>query len=150
MDEIVKEILDEQNMEKRIAGMRKLNTARALMELATRYHWEDGWEIPLMMVIHARCDLGLALFLFWEFEEARLYFHNQWKAGPGDEYRLAFCQTLVEGLLKGRYPIGENKYDTGFYGMQLSPQGSYEGLVRAVKTIKAREQYPEALLYPVL
>lgn len=136
-------------LQQKIDDIRQMKSAASLMKLIQTYAWEDGFEIPLTVITHASCDLGLALFLFWELDEARSYYRGE-EQDEADEYRLAFCKTLVEGLMKGKYKAGSNKYDTGFYGADLAPEGSAVHELRALRTRRAKEHYPDPFLYPVL
>lgn len=138
----------ERDLQKRIGEVRQLKSAASLMKLMQHYNWNEGFEIPLAVITHSCCDLGLALFLFWESDDARQYYKGEHYTD--DEYLLAFCKTLVGGLLKGYYKEGCNKFDTGYYGEHLAPEGSAVHELRALRTQSARQYYADALLQPVL
>lgn len=141
-------IMFETDLQKKIAEIRQHKSAASLMKLMQQYDWSEGFEIPLAVITHSCCDLGLALYLFWQSDEARQYYKGE--SDTDDEYQLAFCKTLVDGLLKGRYKEGSNKFDTGFYGEHLFPEGSAVHELRALKTQRAQKLYADALLQPVL
>lgn len=143
-------IVYDTGLQPRIDDIRQMKNASSLMKLMQTYNWDDGFEIPLTVITHSSCDLGLALFLFWELDEVRSYYRGEESDNAADEYRLAFCKTLVEGLIKGKYKAGSNKYDTGFYGEHLAPEGSAVHELRALRTRRAKEHYPDPFLYPVL
>ncbi len=138
----------ETDLRKKIAAVRQLKSDIALMKLMHGYDWNEGFEIPLTVITHRRCDLGLALFLFWRRHEVQQYYRE--KVHIGDDYQLAFCKTLINGLLKGAYQPGNNKYDTGCYGAHLAPEGSAVHELRALRTQRAQEHYPDPFLQPVL
>ncbi|WP_118976245.1 DUF4274 domain-containing protein [Taibaiella koreensis] len=157
MNAIIERIIyQEEALPIRLELVRSLDDPQLLWALMSHYNWDDGFAIPLETVRHAQCDLGLALMLFWEFDEARIFYDNpeslkrEFYNETDNDYRTAFCQTLIDGIRNGHYQPGSNKYDTGFYGEDLDLENASRQRIRAIKTKKARERYEEAFLKPLL
>ena len=62
------------------------------------YNWDDGFETPYTVVTHKKCDLGLALMLFWEFDEPQLYYEN-----PTSEWLYSRYEMRVRLNLKQNF-----------------------------------------------
>ena len=131
----------------------------ALYRLAEEYNWNDGFEVPLAIVQNQACDLGLALMLFWEIDEPKLYVKDpdsEFLASPDyvpesqQQAKLEFCRILTEGLRESRFAHGANQYDTCFFGEELFEDGSRQAKIREIKTRKALQEYEECFLRPCL
>src|SRR5688572_915323 len=90
----------------RVREVANLETAQELKELAEYYNWDDGMSIPNAIVNHPKCDLGVALTLFW-LAEAQCWITDQ--TAP-DEYNrewAEFCESITERIRSGHYHTGE-------------------------------------------
>ncbi len=149
-------IYQEENEAKRLELTRNINDVNLLRQLVESYNWDDGYAIPLEVVKHPRCDLGLALLLFWEFDTARMYYQDplsiisEYDSEGEKKNKISFCEILISGIRNNTYKAGIIKYDTGFFGEGLYPGDERKQRIREIKTKKAREQYEEVFMKPVL
>lgn len=134
---------------------------RQLADLVTGYNWDDGFDVPLAIVRHPRCDRGLALRLFWDVDdgvgqafarggEAELTSEFSTTArydAAGFGVLVSYAEALVSGLRAGHFTVGHNAFDTGFFGDDPSLTDRQRTL-REVRTTRALREWDEALLRP--
>lgn len=86
----------------------------ALWELMSAYNWDDGFSVPLAVVLHPRCDRALALRMFWELDDAAQLHHGDGEVAIRDLYAsdaesdpdgfqalLAYCTTWWRDSARG-------------------------------------------------
>lgn len=152
----VEEILNNCNSEKRIELVNQLDNATDLFDLITNYNWGDGFELPLAVMQHKECDLGIALMLFWENDYPQLYYFDpkseflttNYESDEEIEYKIAFCKTVVEGIRSGNFKKGPNEYDTGCFGEHLHPADSRKAKIRKGNTKFKLQEFEEPFLRP--
>lgn len=136
---------------------------RALWELMSAYNWDDGFSVPLAVVLHPRCDRALALRMFWELDDAAQLHHGDGEAAIRDLYAsdaesdpdgfqalLAYCTTLVARLREGSFPPGTNRFDTGYLNLDDPSLTDRQRKMRAAHTKRAQERFEDAFLLPAL
>jgi hypothetical protein len=118
----------------RVAAVAALDSAEALQQLAYLYNWDDGFEIPTAIALHPKCDLGVALDLFW------LATAMEWYTGAigPDHYDrdwIAFSRLITEGILSGRYRKGATSFNCPVtpHVYRLRKQGVPEILFSSVR-----------------
>ncbi|MDN3694983.1 DUF4274 domain-containing protein [Chryseobacterium tructae] len=156
MNPLVHQIIyEEETLNTRLKLLHKIEDPLLLWELMSHYNWDDGFVIPLEVVKHNQCDLGLAMMLFWEFEEAKMYYEDpasivsNYDNTEESTYKSQYCKTLINGIRKGLYLSGVNKYDTGFLGEKMPIEDERKQKMRALKTKRALETYESVFLSPV-
>lgn len=135
----------------------------ALWELMSAYNWDDGFAVPLAVVSHPRCDRALALRMFWELDEAAQLHHDDEETairniyeidaqGDPDGFRtlLAYCTTLVDRLQEQSFPIGANRFDTGYFNLDDPTLTERQRTIRAAHTRLAQKRFEDGFLKPVL
>lgn len=147
----------------RDAVLREIATASdesVLRELLENYNVDDGFAVLLAAVRHPRCDRGLALWLFWEADEAAQHYYadpeelaeaygSLARYEPEDYADLvAYCATLVDGLRSGAFPSGRNAFDTGFFGTDDPGLTDRQRAIRAGRTKAAQRDFEDAFLRP--
>lgn len=158
MNPTVERIINQCNSKERFECVEKLDIEIDLYSLMENYNWDDGFEIPYTVVTHKKCDLGLALMLFWEFDEPQLYYENpksEWLYSRYEKeseikFKIEFCEQLINGIRNGNFKKGANEYDTGFFGEHLYFGDERKTKIRKLKTKKALEKYEEIFLKPCL
>lgn len=157
MSDIIDQIIyQEEHEARRLDLTRSINDVNLLRQLVENYNWDDGFAIPVEVVKHPLCDLGLALLLFWEYDTPRMYYQdpvsiiNEYDSEEEKQHKISFCEILISGIRNGTYKAGVIKYDTGFFGEGLYPGDERKQRIREIKTKKAREQYEEVFMRPVL
>lgn len=135
----------------------------ALWELMSEYNWDDGFAVPLAVVSHPRCDRALALRMFWELDDAAQLHHSDEASGIRDAYSseakydpdgfhtlLTYCTTLVKRLREASFPIGQNRFDTGYFNLEDPTLTVRQRAIRAARTKQAQKRFEESFLQPVL
>ncbi|MGW4480941.1 DUF4274 domain-containing protein [Rhodococcus triatomae] len=131
----------------------------ALWALMDDYNWDDGFEVPLAVVRHLRCDRALALRLFWELDDSAREFHDEqtplgstFAPYDAEEARRVddYCRTLVDGLREERFPTGRNTFDTGFFHLDDPALTERQRKLRAAKTTRTQRDYADGFIRPVL
>lgn len=158
MNQTVENIIRQCNSKTRIDLVKKIDNSEDLFSLIENYNWDDGFELPFVVVSHDKCDLGLALMLFWEFDEPKFYYENpksKWLFSDYEdekeiEFKINFCNILIEGIKNNQFKKGPNAFDTGFFGEDLYPENDRKSKIRKMKTKRALEEYEEAFLKPCL
>jgi hypothetical protein len=93
----------------RVTAVASFQSAEELQYLANYYNWDDGFALPTAIASHPKCDLGVALNLFWLAEGICLLT----KEVEPDEYNrdwVAFCQLVSGRILEGYYQRGQTSY----------------------------------------
>lgn len=139
-----------------------LTDERQLWDLMSAHNWDEGFEIPLAVVTHPRCDRGLALRLYWELDDsARIHHSDEENAlrelysaeaeydPEGFELLGKYCTALVGGLRAGTFPLGRNSFDTGFFGLDDPALTERQRKIRAVHTRRAQREHEDGFLHPV-
>lgn len=135
----------------------------ALWELMSAYNWDEGFTVPLAVVEHPRCDRALALRLFWELDDTAQIHHSDEDSAinelyDGDAERdpdgfsvlVAYCAALVTGLREQRFPIGRNRFDTGYFNLDDPTLTERQRAIRAGHTKHAQRRFEDSFLQPVL
>lgn len=89
----------------------KLASAEKLYVYAYNYNWDDGFEIPNLILNNRKCDLSIALLLFYQAEGTRF-----WEYDFSDEdgfvakEHYAFISKLHDDIVNGRYIKGNIQF----------------------------------------
>ena len=65
-------ILYEENIEIIKSEIDKIDNSIALHIFASNYNWDNGFEIPNIIINNTNCDLGTALMLFYSADGYRM------------------------------------------------------------------------------
>lgn len=90
----------------RIAAM---NSAHDLQRAALHYNWDDGFDVPYAIANHPRCDLAVALELFWLSDAVEVHLDRH-RISPASENWVRFFEFLMGRLMAGRYERGEASF----------------------------------------
>lgn len=118
-------------------GILRLDSAEALQVLVEHYNWDDGFEIPTLIANHSKCDLAVALQMYWlaESDYALADRPEERKRNPESAWAI-FGAMLTERLVNGYYRRG-----TASYEVDLMPVHFYKLRKRG---------FPEVLLTHVV
>lgn len=89
----------------------KLDTAEELYVYAFNYNWDDGFDIPNLILNNSKCDLSIALLLFYQAEGTEF-----WKSDFSDadgfvvKEHYAFISKLHNDIVNGRYVKGNIQF----------------------------------------
>src|SRR5262249_10560591 len=74
--------------------------------------WDDGFLVPTAVANHPKCDLGVALELFW-LAEAMCWFTGEVEAMDYNRDWATFCELITNRILTGHYQKGETSFTPG-------------------------------------
>jgi len=86
-----------------------LDSANSLKQAALEYNWDDGLGVPFAIANHPKCDLAVALELFWVADAVEVHLGHH-ISSPWSEDWVQFCELLINRLLAGYYKQGEASF----------------------------------------
>ena len=100
------------------SDIQKMNSPEQLREAAYDHNWDDGLSVPMAIASHAKCDLGVALELFW------LGAAISWLTGEitANDYNTEWCdfsKYMVDTIAEGRYRPGSCGFETPLTQTQI-------------------------------
>jgi hypothetical protein len=98
--------------------IRRLTSAAELKAAALEHNWDDGFAVPRAIAFHPRCDLAVALQLFWLADAMAVYVGEAKEDGYNEDW-LSFCRPLIEKILRGDYGQGDASFDPTLDRVQL-------------------------------
>jgi len=101
----------------RLEAVADLRSAAELQYLLSIYNWDDGYAIPTAIAMHPKCDLAVALELFWLAWAVGWYLKEVAFTEFDDE--AEFCCLITNGILNGQYRRGTTSYNLGLTASQL-------------------------------
>ena len=84
-----------------------LDDAEELYVYALHYNWDDGFDIPKLILNNSKCDLSTALLLFYNAEGV-IFWHEDYFF---DEEHRDFVTQLHDDIVNGRYIMGDIQYE---------------------------------------
>lgn len=108
-----------------------------LDKILARYNWDDGFELPLKIILHQNCELATALQAFYLAEGSR-YLQDKTLADGGQKEWLGFLSCLYERITSGCY-------GSRFVGFKVPLSR-----VEQYKLLKAAPDTPEVFLNDII
>ena len=102
LNTLLYEDIEDEEVEELISG---IDDPEVLHILAINYNWDDGYEIPGMILDNACCELSTALMLFYLAEGAE-FLHDR-KAFRKDKELQTFIAGLYSRIMKGNFKKGD-------------------------------------------
>ena len=78
----------------------ELDNPQDIYVLSYNYNWDDGFEIPTLIINNSHCDLSVALLLFYSAEGEEYWSDDFDKT---DEEQYNFINKLHNDILKGKF-----------------------------------------------
>ena len=75
------------DMDKLRDAIRVINEQDALHIIAANYNWDNGFEIPKLIIDNENCDLGTALLIFYRADGYRILETNDISILPDSEWK---------------------------------------------------------------
>lgn len=88
----------------------KLDYAEELYVYAFNYNWDDGFDIPKLILDNSNCDLSTALLLFYN-AEGFIFLHEDEEDNFFDEEHCDFVTKLHDDIVNGRYIMGDIQFE---------------------------------------
>ena len=92
-----------------IRDIERLNTSEELQDAGRKHNWDDGFEIPTAIANHPKCDLAVALSLFW-LSEAIVWLTGEVKQNEHNQAWVSFCGLITNRILHGYYKVGSGTF----------------------------------------
>lgn len=86
-----------------------MDSAHDLQRVALEYNWDEGFDVPYAIANHPRCDLAVALSLFWFSDAIEVYLQRH-GSSPALMNWMRFCEYLISRLVAGHYKQGEASF----------------------------------------
>lgn len=113
----VKELLyDATNDEvKRVISQTK--DQEILYVYAYNYNWDDGFDIPQIILDNEKCDLSIALLMFYRADGLR--YLTERSRNTNSAKWFSFVKKLYNSILAGKYQKGEIEFKVPLTKVQL-------------------------------
>lgn len=114
----VKSLLyDEYTKEEVQAMVSQIEDQEVLYVYAYNYNWDNGFEIPQLILNNDKCDLSIALLVFYRADGISYLFNKSYNE------RLpnwsSFIKTVYDSILDGKYQRGEIEFTVPLSKVQL-------------------------------
>lgn len=84
---------------------------------AYNYNWDNGFDIPQAVLENEKCDLSIALLIFYRADGLR-YLKNKSDNSSLPQWS-SFIKRLYDSILAGKYQRGEIEFKVPFSKVQL-------------------------------
>ncbi len=84
---------------------------------AYNYNWDDGYDIPQTILDHEKCDLSIALLIFYSADGLR-YLTEKPENRNSSKWH-SFVKKLYDSILSGKYQKGEIAFKVPLTKVQL-------------------------------
>lgn len=81
------------------------------------YNWDDGFEIPQMILSNNKCDLSIALLIFYRADGISYLFDKTYNEKL-PQWSL-FIKNLYDSILDGKYQSGEIEFKAPLSKVEL-------------------------------
>jgi hypothetical protein len=98
--------------------IQKMTTPEQLKEAATEYNWDDGFEFPTTISNHPKCDLSVALSLFW-LSEAIVLLTGEVTPNEYNTNWVDFCNLITGRILEGEYKATKSTFSVPLSKTQI-------------------------------
>lgn len=113
----VKSLLYDLEKEEILAIISQLEDKEILYVYAYNYNWDNGFEIPELILNHDKCDLSLALLVFYGADG---FSYLSDKSYNGNKLPWhSFIQKIYVSILDGKYKIGEIAFEVPLSKVQI-------------------------------
>ncbi len=113
----VKELLYDTAKDKVKSFLSQTDDQEILYMYACNYNWDDGFEIPQAILDNEKCDLSIALLLFYEADGC------QYLTEKSDNINLpqwsVFIRKLYDSIMAGKYRQGEIAFKVPLSKVQI-------------------------------
>lgn len=88
-----------------------------LYRYAYNYNWDDGFEIPQIILDNKRCDLSTALLIFYEADGWR--YLTEKSENTNSPQWSSFIRKLYDSILKEKYQAGQIAFTVPLSKVQI-------------------------------
>lgn len=118
-EEYIKKLIYCDSQEEIITNLNSITETEMLYVYAYNYNWDNGFEIPRIILNNVCCDLSTALMMFYSVEgEIYLEDKNQPKENGLTEWFM-FLEWLYNKIMEGSYDRGNIHFKPPLNKVQL-------------------------------
>ena len=101
--EWVKQLLQNRNSEFIKREISRIESPKLLHNIALNYNWDNGFELPNLIVRNSHCDLGTALMLFYNADGYVILDKQNKYLVDGQKDWITFINMLFNKLLNNEF-----------------------------------------------
>lgn len=114
---IVKELLYDAAKDEVKRVISQTKDQEILYLYAYNYNWDDGFDIPQIILENEKCDLSIALLIFYRADGLR--YLTEKSQNTNSSKWLSFVKKLYNSILAGKYQKGEIEFKVPLTKVQL-------------------------------
>lgn len=107
--EVILDHLDNDSPAQAVQFVGGLEDEESLFTYASEYNWDNGFEVPQVILQNPNCTLNVALLVFHSADGV-LYLEDKGSA-EGTKRWLSFISGLYKRIVKKEFPKGKMPYD---------------------------------------
>ncbi|MGG3889948.1 DUF4274 domain-containing protein [Metabacillus fastidiosus] len=116
--ECITQLLQTENSEIIRMKISLIDNPVPLHNIALNYNWDNGFELPSLIISNGNCELGTALMLFYNADGYLLLDENSKNNVTGQKEWLAFINMLFNKLLNNEFCSNKVSYQPGLSKVQ--------------------------------
>ncbi len=114
---MVKSLLFDSAKEDTLTIIPKIQDSEVLYVYAYNYNWDEGFEIPQLILDNDKCNLSIALLIFYRADGASYLMNKSVNANLPQW--SSFIKKLYNSILDGKYKSQEFKFKVPLSTVQL-------------------------------
>lgn len=113
----IKSLLYDNTKEEALKIISQIEDQEVLYMYAYHYNWDNGFEIPQMILDNNRCNLSIALLLYYRADGIHYLLDKSCNKELSQWY--TFIKKLYDSILDGKYQSGEIEFKVPLSKVQL-------------------------------
>ena len=103
----ISDILYAESNAKAVASLDQLQTEDELFVLLDNFNWDNGFEVPKVVLNHSKCSLSVALLAFYRADGIRYLLEGEAAfANSLSKEWEGFVKDVYAKILRGQFPSG--------------------------------------------
>jgi Domain of unknown function (DUF4274) len=116
---ILEELLNKTDLKEQVSILKKIDNPLLLHYFIENYNWDNGLDIPNIIIDHKECDFGTGLYLFYHADGLRLLQNpDEVVTSPLKQWR-EFLEKLYYKLIIKDFIKKEISYDPALTKIQI-------------------------------
>lgn len=113
----IKSLLYDNTKEEALKIISQIEDQEVLYMYAYHYNWDNGFEIPQMILDNNKCNLSIALLLYYRADGIHYLLDKSCNKELSQWY--TFIKKLYDSILDGKYQSGEIEFKVPLSKVQL-------------------------------
>ena len=114
---LLEQLLYEDDNEKILKKIKEIDDEKTLFVFSYNYNWNNGFQIPSVVLQNKNCTLSVALMLFYNADGLN-YIQNKIPNDSLPEWSV-FIEILYKNILEKKYDQGEISFQNPLTKVQL-------------------------------